>query len=114
MSEEWELGQTPYQAEVHEPIVDDSLIEEDHTGDESSRDEEENGQTFGDSAGRVWYDVELIDDGDELRRYAVFATSAHEAREIALAQMPQPTTRVIKMHAEPAEDDLLSYDAVLR
>lgn len=59
-----------------------------------------------------WWDVELSDDGDELRRYAVKAASAENAEQIARAYMPKPSASVSPLYVEPDDADI-DYDAVI-
>ncbi len=58
-----------------------------------------------------WFDVEITDDGDELRRYAVEAETKEDAAVIGLAVMPDPDVRVVPLHGEPDEDEI-DYDGV--
>lgn len=58
-----------------------------------------------------WFDVEITDDGDELRRYAVEAEHLEQAKQIALAAMPEPDVQAVPLYGDPDEDSI-DYDGV--
>ena len=62
-----------------------------------------------------WFDVEINYDGDSLRSYAIEAENEAQAREIALAQLPEPDVTITPLPDtspdpyEPAYDEVIAY-----